>query len=70
MNMKSILTISIISLLTIFAKGQEASVERSIYGTQTGLLGIWFQNETRLATDITLRSEIGFDSGPLPARLS
>ncbi len=58
-----ILTISIITLLTVFAKAQEASVERSIYGAQAGLLGIWVQNETRLSKEVALRSEIGFNSG-------
>lgn len=49
--------------LTIFTKGQEISVEKSIYGIQTGLLGIWVHNELKLTNEISLRSEIGFDSG-------
>ena len=49
--------------LTLIAKSQNASVEQSTYGIQTGFLGIWAHNETKLSNSITLRSEIGFDSG-------
>ncbi len=42
---------------------QNAQVEKSIFGIQTGLLGIWVHNEARLAPKIALRSEIGFDAG-------
>lgn len=57
---------AILILLVIIAhslKSQDASVEKSIYGVQTGFLGIWLHNESRLTNTITLRSEIGFDSG-------
>ena len=44
--------------------GQEkAMVEKSIFGIQTGFLGIWGHNEFRLANQISLRSEIGLDVG-------
>ena len=49
--------------LAIITKGQEISVEKSIYGIQTGFLGVWVHNESRLTNEISLRSEIGFDSG-------
>ncbi len=39
------------------------SVEKSIYGIQTGLLGIWVHNESKLSNSISLRSEIGLDLG-------
>ncbi|WP_031427030.1 hypothetical protein [Flavimarina sp. Hel_I_48] len=42
---------------------QNVSVEQSIYGIQTGILGIWVHNESRLADQIALRSEVGFDAG-------
>lgn len=45
------------------AKSQNASVEQSTFGIQTGVLGIWIHNEAKLANQIALRSEIGFDSG-------
>jgi hypothetical protein len=39
------------------------SVESSVYGIQTGFLGIWAHNEARLSNSMALRTEIGFDSG-------
>jgi len=49
--------------LTIVTKGQEISVEKSINEIQTGFLGIWVHNESKLTNEIALRSEIGFNSG-------
>ena len=39
------------------------SVEKSIYGFQTGFLGGWFYNEQRLFNSFSLRTELGFDAG-------
>jgi len=44
-------------------KAQEASVEKSIFGVQIGLIGVWVNNEARLSDKFALRSEIGFDAG-------
>lgn len=49
--------------LTLIAKAQNASVEKSIFGIQTGLVGVWGHNEFKLSNQIALRSEIGFDAG-------
>ena len=49
--------------LTLIAKSQNSSVEKSTYGIQTGFLGIWAHNESKLSNKIALRSEIGFDTG-------
>ena len=49
--------------LSIFCKAQNASVEKSVFGIQTGFLGIWAHNESRLSNTIAMRSELGFDSG-------
>jgi len=49
--------------LTMIAKSQNASVEQSIFGIQTGFLGVWVHNEFKLSNQIALRSEIGLDSG-------
>ncbi len=38
----------------------KASVEKSVFGIQTGYLGIWVNNEARLSNSFALRSEIGF----------
>lgn len=61
--MKKILLTLVFGGLTLIAKSQNASVEQSTYGIQTGFLGIWAHNETKLSNSIALRSEIGFDSG-------
>lgn len=45
------------------AKSQEASVEKSLFGIQTGFLGIWINNESRLSNQIALRSEVGLEAG-------
>ncbi|HEA31267.1 MAG TPA: hypothetical protein ENH91_14965 [Leeuwenhoekiella sp.] len=49
--------------ITFVNHAQNASVEKSVFGIQTGLLGIWAHNESRLSNQIALRSEIGFDAG-------
>lgn len=59
---KNILTL-IFCGLTLIAKSQNASVEESTFGIQTGFLGIWVHNETKLSNSIALRTELGFDSG-------
>lgn len=61
--MKKILLTLTFCGLTFMAKSQTTSVEQSTFGIQTGLLGIWVHNEARLSSQITLRSEVGFDSG-------
>ncbi len=50
-------------LITSFVKSQNISVEKSIFGIQTGILGLWVHNEYGLTNTIALRSEIGFDGG-------
>ncbi|MFY0675144.1 MAG: hypothetical protein JXQ87_17245 [Bacteroidia bacterium] len=49
--------------LTVFAKSQNTSVEKSTYGVQTGVLGLWVYNESRLSNSFALRTELGFDFG-------
>jgi len=44
------------------AEAQEVSVEKSFFSIQTGILGIWDQNEARISDKIALRSEIGFNN--------
>jgi hypothetical protein len=61
-NMKKIFVI-LFAGLALIAKAQEVSVEKSIFSVQTGLLGVWVQNEARISNKIALRSEAGFDSG-------
>ena len=60
---KKILLSLIISLINTVGKAQTASVEKSTYGIQTGLLGIWVHNETKLTNQIALRTELGMNAG-------
>jgi hypothetical protein len=53
----------LICFLALSANGQVASVEKSIFNIQTGVLGVWLNNESKLSDKVALRSEIGFDSG-------
>lgn len=48
--------------LSLIAQSQDASVEKSTYGVQTGFFGVWAHNETKLSSQIALRSEFGFDT--------
>lgn len=61
--MKKILLLLVFIGLTYSAKSQNASVEKSVTGIQTGVLGIWVHNETKLSNPLTLRTEAGMDFG-------
>lgn len=57
------LILALFLILTNESKAQnDGSVEKSVYGIQTGFLGIWGYHEARLTNTIALRSEIGFDA--------
>lgn len=57
---KTILFVIVLMMTTNFI-AQNTSVEKSIWGIQTGFLGIWINNELKLSESIVLRSEIGLD---------
>ncbi len=57
------LSLIFILLLSLKVNSQDASVEKSIYGVQTGFLGIWAHNESKLSSQIALRTELGLDAG-------
>ena len=59
---KTLLTLTLCGLALI-AKSQNVSVEKSTFGLQTGVLGIWAYNEAKLSNTIALRTELGFDFG-------
>ncbi len=61
--MKKILLTLTFCGLTFITNAQDASVEKSTYGIQTGFLGIWAHNESKLSNQIALRSELGLDTG-------
>ena len=62
-SMKKILVSLFICGLTLNVKSQNATVEKSTFGIQTGFLGIWMHNESKLSNLLSLRSEIGLDTG-------
>lgn len=61
--MKKITCTLILCLSTIIINAQTASVEKSTFGIQTGFLGIWVHNESKLSNEFALRTEIGLDTG-------
>jgi len=61
--MKKLIIILALCGLTTIAKSQNASVEETTCGLQTGVLGIWLYSESKLSNTIALRTEIGFDFG-------
>lgn len=62
-QMKHFLFVIFFCATTLTAAAQETSVEKSIFGIQTGILGLWAHNESKLSNSIVLRSELGFDAG-------
>lgn len=50
-------------MVGLSSQAQDASVEKSTIGVQTGFLGLWVNYETKLSNSIVLRSEIGLDGG-------
>lgn len=63
MALKNFLLYTLFIGYTLVINSQTASVEKATYGIQTGFLGIWGHNESKLFNSIALRTEIGFDSG-------
>ncbi len=49
--------------ISLHCNAQDVSVEKSIFGIQTGLIGVWVNNESRLSKQFTLRNEIGLELG-------
>jgi len=60
--MKQIATL-FFACLSILCNAQDVSVDKTVFGIQTGFLGIWIHNESKLSKELVLRSELGFDSG-------
>ncbi|WP_452230473.1 hypothetical protein [Lacinutrix sp. MEBiC02404] len=61
MKIRSITTycLLIVILSTSTLQSQEASVEKSLYGIQTGFWGVWGYNESKLNSKWVLRTELG-----------
>ena len=60
--MKKYYLLIIFTLCYSTTKAQNTNLEKSIFGVQTGVLGIWVHNEARLAPKTALRSEVGFNA--------
>lgn len=57
-------TILFMFSFSIFSQNlQKTSVEKSMYGVQSGLFGVFAYNESKLTDNIALRSEIGMLMG-------
>ncbi|UMB54921.1 hypothetical protein MKD41_05465 [Lutibacter sp. A64] len=61
--MKKIIFTLVFCGLCFIVNSQTVSVEKSIYGIQSGFLGIWGHNESKLSNNIALRTELGLDAG-------
>ena len=62
-SMKKSILLCVMLMVFTFAKGQDASVEKSIFGIQIGLFGIWGHNEFKMSNELAFRSEIGMEGG-------
>jgi hypothetical protein len=60
---RNILLLLIIVVQNTFSQDKTVGVEKSIFGVQTGILGFWAHNESRLTNEISLRTELGLDVG-------
>ena len=60
--MKKILLALVFCGIAFTVKSQNATVEKSTYGIQTGVLGIWVHKEAKLSNQIALRLEVGMDA--------
>ncbi|WP_010182129.1 hypothetical protein [Aquimarina agarilytica] len=57
--MKNLLLILILLGTTITSTAQNPSVEKSLFGVQAGILGIWSNYEAKLTNTIGIRRHIG-----------
>ncbi|MFD1062893.1 hypothetical protein ACFQ1Q_06510 [Winogradskyella litorisediminis] len=63
--MKKIVFVLSLNFIFFQSFSQSISVEKSVFAVQTGFLGIWVHNESRLSDDFALRTELGLDAGIL-----
>ena len=61
--MKKTILLILVCITICTTYSQDAAVEKSVFGIQTGILGIWAHNEFRLSDKIALRTELGLDAG-------
>ncbi|WP_370391393.1 hypothetical protein [uncultured Winogradskyella sp.] len=58
----STIFVGLLLVWSLKSQAQDISVEKSTFGIQTGFLGVWVHNESRLTNRIALRSEFGLDA--------
>lgn len=61
--MKNFFYFSFSIFMAFQAQAQDASVEKSVFNAQIGLLGLYANNEFKLTNSLALRTEIGLDAG-------
>ena len=62
-HMKTITLIVLFCCVALISKAQDSSVEKSIFGIQLGAVGVWAQNEFKLAKEFAFRTELGLRAG-------
>ncbi|MFH6990136.1 hypothetical protein ACHRVW_20550 [Flavobacterium collinsii] len=60
---KKIIPVLLLLLGTKSISQNNAVLEKSIFGIETGFLGFWINHETRLSPNLSLKSEFGLDGG-------
>lgn len=62
-RMKKLMSIIFVVNFSYSQDYKNISVEKNIFGIQTGFLGVWVNNELGIANELSLRSELGLDFG-------
>jgi hypothetical protein len=55
------LAVLFVLVFSLNANAQEISVEKSFFEIQTGFVGLWINNESKLSNSLVLRSELGLE---------
>lgn len=64
MKVSKIITLLVVLTFGIKSISQnKVTLQKSIFGAETGFLGFWVNNETRLISNLSLKSELGLDAG-------
>ena len=58
--MRRLLAIALVSFALLAKAQEEVGIEKSLFGVQAGIMGIWANHELKLANTVALRTEIGF----------
>lgn len=61
--MKRSIVVLLYMVAPLLGLAQDSVVKKSLWQVQTGILGLWGSNESRLKNNVVLRSEVGFEGG-------